>query len=139
MAGLFKMWGVSGLTTEGAKYSESFHTLGQLISDETFYLSLDSNTRVKVAFLAKQVLLMKKSFDAYFYLNNKKHHDDAVKFLVMIAAVMQGADGPKWDWQEIRKFSQGMYGSMENNKMIFEKQNIPIFESLLNMIAELSE
>jgi hypothetical protein len=139
MAGFFKMWAVSGLTTEGAKNSEAFNTLGQLIDDKNFFESLNESDLKKISFLAKQVLLMNDSFESYFHLGNKKYHDDAVKFLVMLAAIMQGADQKRWDWEEVRHFSQGMYGSMVDNKNIFERQNIPIIESLMIQVRLISK
>lgn len=133
------MWAVSGLTTEGAKISEVFNTLGQLVDDKNFLKSLNESDLKKVSFLAKQVLLMNNSFESFFHLGNKKYHDDAVKFLVMIAAIMQGTDQKKWNWEEVRHFSQGMYSSMVDNRKVFEKQNIPIIESLIIEVEFISK
>jgi hypothetical protein len=139
MVGFFKMWSVSGLTTDGAKLSEPLNELGRCISDRDYFDSLNTSDKTTLIAIGKHMLAMKDVFDTYFRTKNKSYHDDAVKYLVMVAAVIQGADGMGWSWQNVRHFSQGLYGSMMDDARSFEHQNIPIIETLSTEIENLIE
>lgn len=139
MVGFFKMWSVSGLTTDGSKLSKPLNELGRCISDRKIFDYLNTSDKTTLIAIGKQMLAMKDVFDTYFKTKNKGHHDDAVKFLVMVAATVQGADGMSWSWQNVRHFSQGLYGSMMDDPHSFQQQNIPIIESLANKIEQLIE
>jgi len=137
MVGFFKMWGVSGLTTDGAKLTEPLNLLGRCLDNYDLFHELSPSNKATLIGISKQMQAMKSSFDDYFYKQNKKNHDDAVRFLVMLAAVMQGSDGMSWNWENVRHFSQGMYGSMVDNALIFESQNMPLINSLMSEIDDL--
>lgn len=139
MVGFFKMWSVSGLTTDGAKLSEPLNELGRCISDRENFDYLNTSDKSTLIAIGKQMLAMKDVFDTYFRTKNKSYHDDAVKFLVMLSATLQGADGMSWNWQNVRHFSQGLYGSMMDDPRSFQQQNIPIIETLAKEIEQLIE
>ena len=139
MVGFFKMWSVSGLTTDGAKLSEPLNELGRCLIDRELFSNLNSSEKTTLIAIGKQMLSLKYFFDIYIETKKNSYHDDAVKFLIMVAAVIQGAEGISWSWQNVRHFSQGLYGSMMDDSINFKYTNIPIIESISNEIEELIE
>ena len=139
MVGFFKMWSISGLTTDGAKLTEPLNKLGYCISNPSEFHQMNATEKTDMIALAKQFLLMKQTLDQYIETKSKTYHDDAVKFLVMLAATHQGCDGLDWNWQSVRHFSQGLYGSMADELGAFRVMNYPIINNLCDKITKLIE
>lgn len=139
MVGFFKMLSISKLTTEGAKLTEPLHQLGMGLSDRGFFDSLNASEKATLIGFGRQLLAMKDVFDTFHKTKNKRYHDDAVKFLVMVAAVIQGADGVPWSWQAVRQFSQGIYCSLVDDPQTFDYRNIPVIAKLSNQTRQLIE
>ena len=130
--GFFDSWNVSGITTEAAKSSEPFYTLGNLIKDYEFDIP-----EQYLVDGAKMFLRFKNSFDNYFLRGNKSDKTDAVKFLVVITAYLRGKEGGGWQWQEVRHLSQGMYTSMQETQTEFHFFNLPKIEEATREVVNL--
>ena len=139
MAGFFKMWRVSGITTDGAKISQPIHELGQCLGDWQYFSNLNASDKTEIIAVGKHFLALKEVFDRYLDTESKQLHDDAVKFLVMGAALLQGKEGQSWSWQAVRHFSQGLYGSMDETRSAFYLMNKPVFDSVAFEIKEMIE
>ena len=130
MAGFFKMWGVSGLTTDGAKISQPIHELGVCLRDPQHFASLNASYKADLIGIGEMFITMKEIFDRYLNKQSKALHDDSVKFLVMVAAILQGQEGQTWSWQAVRHYAQGLYGSMDENYFQFFLKNHKIFDNV---------
>jgi len=139
MVGFFKMWGVSGITTEGAKISQPIHELGICLNDWQYFENLNASDKTEMIAVGKHFLAMKGVFDRYLDTQSKNLHDDAVKFLVMAAAITQAQDGQSWSWQAVRHLSQGLYGSMDETRSAFYLMNKPIFDRVASDVKEMIE
>jgi len=139
MVSIFRLWSVSGLISEGAKTSQPLILLGSCVADPELFNSLGKTDKTTIIAIGKQFLVMKESFDIYIKTKNKNRHDDAVKFLVMVAAVKQGADGERWNWQTVRHLSQGLYGSMTEEPEQFWLLNIPLISNMTDEIEMMIE
>ena len=142
MAGFFKMWRVSGITTDYARLSEPIHELGccLLMDFESYELLPESYTTEMIA-AGIRFLVMKEKFDRYDYLDTKRKdlHDDAVKFLVMAAAISKAQDGQRWSWQSVRELAQGFYSSMDKNPTEFYLMTKLEFDRVEHQIKEMIE
>jgi hypothetical protein len=129
MAGFLTMWKVSGITTDFAKQSHPFHDLGKCISlgSSGKYNGRPSDHE----FVIQGMRLGYEVLKEYFFLGSKQNHDNAVKFLVMFAAFSMGRDGYNWNWEHVRHVSQGLYGSMDQARDSFRRENMPLFEKTL--------
>jgi hypothetical protein len=138
MVGFLKSWKMSGLTTDGAKLSEPIHELGFCLANEAFFeITLDPEERARIVSIGQFWLEMKRPFDAYVDTGNKIFHDDTVKFLVMVAAVLQGMEGGDWQWQKVRHLSQGLYGSLMDERDSFIFINLPRIQAIGKDIQDL--
>ena len=135
MVGFFRSWSVSGITTKAAQNSADQYRVGlSIISIEDYKSLIDQKTQNMVSIEVGRIIRAKMDFDDYVLAGDKRKHDEAVKFLVMIAAVMYGAEDRGWDWQAIRDFSQGLYGSMIDTPEVFRFQNLPVINNLIEEI-----
>ena len=135
MVGFFKAWSVSGTTTKAAQNSGEQYRAGLCSTNiDEYKREIDQHTKNAVSAEVRKILSTNIDFEEYILRGNKKKHDAAVEFLVMIAAVMYGAEERGWDWKEIRNFSQGLYGSMIDTPQTFKSQNLPVIEDVIARI-----
>ena len=132
--GLFNTWKVSGITDKASKQRGTleFYLLGNCIFEgeitkEFKDNNFDFDDSKEFAFQSFELI-------KNYISGNKSLHDDAVMALVGLTALLYGAENKSFDRIEIRNFSQGLYGSMSETPEIFESQNIPIFEGVLNRL-----
>ena len=131
--GLFDSWNVSGITSDTAKDSEPFYDLGYTIKQKSWDVETDSNLPTEyILEIANNFLEMKGNFDAYFDSGVKHQKDNAIKFLVLFASYSMGLDRTGWDWQQVRHFSQGLYGSMNDSPAHFLHYNTPLIEQVIS-------
>ncbi len=114
MAGFFSAWKVSGLTTTEAKKTERFYFLGVCLGDHERYKNLTKDERNDLILAGEEVLASALFFEQYWVHADKSFLDDAVKFLVIYAAISEGIAGNKWEWKTIRVMSQNLYTLMDD-------------------------
>lgn len=81
---------------------------------------------------------MKKSFDAFYYKNNREQRDNSARFLTWIAAVDLGKQHifTQPSWQEVRGYAQGLYNAMVDDRSNFEVFNITLIEKIISEIHD---
>jgi hypothetical protein len=127
--GIFELWKVSGIITEAAQSSRPFHSLGEALSlsDPDDYGLPTEHIRTGAAYF----LRLHSNFSDYFERSVKSQKNDAIKFLVAVAAYAAAKDGMDWDWQQVRTLSQGLYESMEKSPYEFRTHNSPLIQSMV--------
>ena len=128
--GILELWKVSGITTDAAKSSQPFFILGDSLRCED-----PEDCGVPISLLsdcASLALQLHSKFHDYFELRNQTSKTDAIKFLVAFTAYAMAQDGMDWNWEEVRKVSQGLYGSMTDTPELFRLHNTPL---IMNMVA----
>ena len=140
MVGIFKMWSVSGIITKAAQGSEAIHNVGAFSNNIEFVLNeVDYESQQIILHDARLMLSEREPFYDFIRTRDESLHDEATKYLVSISAAMHGADSIKWDWKKVRRFAQGLYGSMMSDRLIFETQNMPMINLLLENVELLIE
>jgi hypothetical protein len=125
--GFFDTWSVSGITTDEAKQSEKFYILAQ-----TICYNEDCGVSEEYLIMTSNLLNnLKDDFDSFFMRKNTSNKNQAVKFLVAIAAYMNGKDNQMWEWQAVRHLSQGLYGSMKESPSEFIQYNMPLIKNVM--------
>lgn len=128
------MWKVSGITTDFSKQSQMFWDLGHCISeDQNGDFDGDPSDYDSVI---QGIKLGREALNQYFYLGEKSLHDHAVRFLVMTAAYTMGKDGYSWNWEHVRHVSQGLYGSMDEARDDFRRENMTLFDLINDELDE---
>jgi hypothetical protein len=133
------MWKVSGITHKGALASEPFYRLGYFLERPNKYIELVGPEQVAIRNVGRHFLLFKEFFVSYFDRGVRERHDDAVRFLVALAAFMMGVDDAKWDWEQVRHLSQGLWGSLDETPSEFRLHNLPLIEGFSQRIKVLIE
>lgn len=139
MVGFFKSWRVSGITTDGARASLPIHLLGSALFDPGRFAQLPAGQIADLLAFGRQALALRSSLDGYFLHGRKDDHDSAVRFIVFVAAVLQGASGASWDWADVRKASQSMYSLMEDDPNSFRSEALPMINNIMEQVRELTE
>jgi hypothetical protein len=137
--GIFRTMKLGGLFWDGAKLSEPWVQLGQVLADPDRYDDLTQSEKAQIITLSELFLDFEKSFSLYFEGTIKSQEDRACKFLVMFAAVLFGIDGIECDANDVRKLAQGYWGSMEDEPTSFRKYNSPNIKKVKQLIAEFRE
>lgn len=140
---IIRNWRVSGITTDAAKASGPFWTLGgvlrghQNIEDSCSVDPAINTPEMLLVSIATEYAAMQEVFEDYFLAKNKSQFDAAVEFLVMFSAVSYGVDNREFVWQGVRHLSQGLYGSMQDCPEEFKKFNIPLIREIELEVDEL--
>jgi hypothetical protein len=90
MVGFIETWKVSGVTTSEAKLVKPMIELGYYLRNRIEFWSLEPADIKEIMEVGDKIVQMKKSFDAFYYKNNKEQRDNSARFLTWIAAVDLG-------------------------------------------------
>jgi hypothetical protein len=104
--------------------------------DRSFFDGLSNSFKEEILGAGFTLRIEKQFFDLYFIERQTLQHNSAVRFLVNFAAVIRGMEGKDWDWEEVRHLSQGLYGSMEDDRASFMRYNIPNIEIVDKKLSE---
>ena len=123
--GIFRTMKLGGLFWDGAKLSEPFVQLGQVLADPDRYVEFFDSRNPEVIAMCHLFLDYEKSFSLYFDGDIKSLEERACKFIVMFAAVYCGIRNLDCDASDVRKLAQGYWGSMEEEPSSFRQYNTP--------------
>jgi len=131
--GMFDLWKISGITTNAAKISYRYYLLADAVeTNETTEIDLTELLNTAQAFVDQ-----KEMFDQYFDGGVKKYKNDAVTFLVFLASYLMRKDDHEWNWQTVRRLSQGLYESMAESPAHFLHYNTPLINDIVTEIKNL--
>jgi hypothetical protein len=130
--GFLELWKVSGVTTDASKSSQPFFILGDVLKHENSEdVGISTSQLLSCASLFLQLY---SAFHDYFERRDQSAKSNAIKFLVAFTAYAMAKDGMEWDWEQIRKTSQGLYGSMTESPDLFRLHNSPLIQNVVHEV-----
>lgn len=122
------------LIHEGAVQAEPIFVMGRCAAQGRWATEAQKQELLP---LCQFLFGLRQSFDEYFYRNDETHFDNAVKYLVFMAALGLATDGFPYDYREVRNLSQGVYTAMKDKREAFEAGNLPIFRRMEAAVSRL--
>ena len=126
--GFLKDWEDSGLFDRAAKNQ---HTIGVWLLGQHIrnYAAIEEFE----VLISQQESFLKSIVHVESYLcagQKDEYYDSAIVGLVNISAAFFGYDGKEYDYQAVRNFAQGLWGSLNETPETFRAQNMPVIVKL---------
>lgn len=136
---LLDVWKTGGIGDHAAKQSERFHELGLCLERRAYFDRKTLAEKSTVIDAGVEMAVYKTALDYYLETNNYRHHGDAIKFLVMLAAVMASATAITWDRRSVRDMARNLQEQMKANQTAFKENFMPRIEKLMREVDSLSQ